>query len=145
LAHRPDCRYLYCASDRAYQFVARQLELASHEDAFLVLNDREMQSFIEEVVLEERPRLLQRLAMNLEVEARAGRAKRASNKRLAHLWLGLQHEVVPFADVPFVVELSHIGFDAVLSNVLQGYTTQAEANAAGMAGGEDEDEDHIPY
>ena len=79
---------------------------------------------------EDGPRLLHRLAVNLEVQALAGRAKETGNKRLARLWWGLRHEVVPFADVPFVEELTRNGLGAIVENVLQGFLTQAEANEA---------------
>jgi hypothetical protein len=141
LAHRPGFNNLYCASDRAYAFLRDRVERQGEEPLALSLTGREMAGFIDQVAAEERPQLLRRIAANLEIEALAGRAGRAINRRLARLWLGLQHHVVPFAQVPFVLELTRIGIENVLENVLQGYETQAEADADMM----EPDEDEIPY
>ncbi|HET9300469.1 MAG TPA: hypothetical protein VFO11_11020 [Candidatus Polarisedimenticolaceae bacterium] len=130
LAYRPDTQSLYCATDRAYQFVADRIRRSGEDDGLLALSRRELRRFLEEIAAEDGPRLLHRLAVNLEVQALAGRAKETGNKRLARLWWGLRHEVVPFADVPFVEELTRNGLGAIVENVLQGFLTQAEANEA---------------
>lgn len=51
---------------------------------------------------DDRAALVRRLAVNLEHEARAGRARLGINRLAARTWLVLSEGIVPFDDVPYV-------------------------------------------
>jgi hypothetical protein len=83
-----------------------------------------------EVAAAERELLTRRLAINLEVEARAGRARRHENQALARVVVALAERVVPFEEIPFVQALNAAGMGFIAQNVALGHRSQREANAA---------------
>ncbi len=91
---------------------------------------RTLDGFLREVAVPERAILLVRLAAALEVEARAGRARRPVNRMAAKVYLALESELVPFDEVPYVRAVSRRSLLAVEKNVRKGFRSQAEASAA---------------
>jgi hypothetical protein len=134
LADTALCQSLYCASDEAYRFVER---LREQDDAALE-PDADVLGEFATIALRDRPSLLRRLAVNLEVEALAGRAEAASNRRLARLYHGLCHEVVPFSDTPFVRALCDRAIRSIDFNLACGYRSQLDVNDAVLDAGNDD-------
>lgn len=91
------------------------------------LPEGDCNAFIEQVLAPEQSRLLHRMAVNLEVEALAGRAKRRENRKAAELWLGLRENVVPFAQHPFIRELAIESSNSILEDIDNGFTTRQAA------------------
>ncbi len=111
-------------SDSAYAFARRGGSRARGR------NEARLEDFLREVVVPERDVLLARLSAALEVEARAGRARRPQSRLAARTYLGIESEVVPFEKIPYVRAISRDALAAVERNVKKGFRSQAEASAA---------------
>ena len=70
------------------------------------------------------------MAMNLEVEAWAGRAHHDPNLMAARTWVALVEDVVPFEDIPHVQTLCRLAIERIGSNLFLGFNSQEEANQA---------------
>lgn len=141
LARLPLCSEHYCSTDAAYRFVERHLRKHSGGGASFQPSPEALREFFERILVHDLPDLIRRLAANLEVEALAGRASRAGNRRLAALYVALSEEVVPSPLVPFLLELQRDGMMRIAENLLMGFRTQAEANAVAAAFEDDDDDD----
>ncbi|MGD0088436.1 MAG: hypothetical protein ABSE73_00820 [Planctomycetota bacterium] len=86
--------------------------------------------FLKSVPVKARERLCQRLAVNLETQVLAGRAKEAQNRLAACTWLALTEGVVPFEEIPFVQALGVRGLELCRYNLSMGFRNQDEANRA---------------
>lgn len=119
---------LWFHSDAAYAYVrANQKSLRPHKP-----QASWMKSFLLEACITERDSLLHHMAINLEVEALAGRARRSVNKMAARNYLAIEEEVVPFDTIPYVRALAERALDVILGNLQQGFRNQAEANQAAL-------------
>jgi hypothetical protein len=116
LADEPLCACLYRASDEACRFVEA---LRDRQEAVLSPAASHVAAFAA-IVVRERETLLGRLAANLELEALAGREGEEVNRRLARVYHGLRHEVVPFVDAPFVLGLCALSIQAIGSDLSSG-------------------------
>ncbi len=112
--------------DAAYAFVRR------HPPRGKGYTAARLTSFIGAVEPHERERLLRRLAINLELEARAGRVRRATNRLAAATWIVLHERLLPFAEVPWVRALAADSVERTAYNLSRGYQSQAEANQAAL-------------
>lgn len=86
--------------------------------------------FLREIAEVETPVLLRRMALNLEVEAMAGRAPWEINQAAARTWLALSEKIVPFEDVPYVRALARRSISWHLDALRKHYKSAAEAIAA---------------
>lgn len=91
-----------------------------------------LDTFLCEVCIGEREALLQCMAINLEVEALAGRAKKPVNKMAARNYLAIAEEVVPFETIPYVRALAERAAHLIRRNLEDGHNSQAEANQAAL-------------
>ncbi len=130
LARLPLCEELYCASDEAYAFLAARMRRDGEARVRFDVDAAAVRSYLTEVAAAERELLTRRLAINLEVEARAGRARRHENQALARVVVALAERVVPFEEIPFVQALNAAGMGFIAQNVALGHRSQREANAA---------------
>jgi hypothetical protein len=105
------------------------------------LSPEALREFFETILVHDLPDLVRRLGANLEVEAMAGRASRARTRRLAALYVALSEEAVPYPLVPFLHELQRQGMMRIADNLLMGFRTQEEANAAAETFEEDDDDE----
>ncbi len=124
---------LWCGSDEAYEFVRRFTPRRGRGKIMsdmLSTSGRLFKRFVSEIASKERETLARRIAVNLEVEALAGRASNPGNRAAARTWIALAENVVPFEDIPYVRLLCTQSIKAVLANLRQGYKGQAEANRA---------------
>lgn len=94
------------------------------------MNAADFPAFLREVMPLERDRLLHRMAINLEVEALAGRAARKDNQTAARLWLGMKENVAPLETIPFIHGLAGNGIDAIAEDLRRGFKNQRAAFAA---------------
>jgi hypothetical protein len=124
------CEELYCASDAAYAFLASRMRRDGVARVRFDVDTPTFRAYLAEIAAAERELLARRLAVNLEVEARAGRAGRRENQALARVVLALAEEVVPFEEIPFVQALNAAGMALVAQNVALGHRSQREANEA---------------
>ena len=124
------CEELYCASDAAYAFLASRMRRDGVARVHFAVDAPTFRAYLAEIAAAERDLLTRRLAVNLEVEARAGRAGRRENQALARVVLALAEEVVPFEEIPFVQALNAAGMAFVAQNVALGHRSQREANEA---------------
>lgn len=147
LARLPTCRDFYCASDEAYRFVERHLSefTAKHPSgaSSFHLSPEAMQEYLETIAVRELPNLIRRLAVNLEVEAKKGRAAGARNRKLARLYVALSEGVVPYPTVPFMQKLQAAGIQRIADNLDMGYGSQQEVNEAAMKLDEPPDWDDV--
>jgi len=120
---------LWFASDEAYAFVKRRMR--SKRAAF-PLTEKAFAEFASGVASKERDILVRRLAMNLEIEALAGRATRKTNRLAARAYLALVEDIVPFERIPLVVELCRKSVKGIAHNLRGGYRSQEEANRASL-------------
>lgn len=123
LADLPLLSHLTPMPEAAYEF-CRKYHKPKRDGS---LNPENLDRFIDAVLVPERERLLRRMAVNLEVEALAGRAKRKDNRLVVLLWLGLRENVVPFREHPFVREMAIASSDTVIEDIRRGYTTRKAA------------------
>lgn len=93
------------------------------------LGDEKLVEFITRVAPHERNRLVRRMAVNLEVEALAGRAAERLNTIAARTWLALTERIVPFEEVPFIQTLADMSARLILGNLKRGFHSQGEADA----------------
>lgn len=84
------------------------------------------ETLLREVVIQERPILLQRMAINLELESLAGRATQPLNQLAAKTWLALEEEIVPFHEVPYIRALAKKSIQVVSKNLQAGFTSHEE-------------------
>ncbi len=122
LVDRPLFGCLAPASDAAYAFCEAHWDKRRktvHLDSFPI--------FLREIMPLERERLLHRMAINLEIEALAGRAGRKGNQIAARLWLGMKENVLPFWSIPFVQELASIGIGSIVDDLRRGWKNQRAA------------------
>lgn len=132
LASLPLCEELYCASDDAYAFLAARMRRDGTARVTFDVDERDFRSYLRDVAGAEAGLLARRLAVNLEVEARAGRAGRPECRALARVLIALVEGIVPFEEIPFVQALNGIGMRRVAQNVALGHANQREANAAAV-------------
>jgi hypothetical protein len=130
LAKLPLCEELYCASDAAYAFLASRMRRDGLTRVHFDVDAATFRTYLAGIAAAERDLLARRLAANLEVEARAGRAHRRENQALARVVVALVEQVVPFEEIPFVQALNAAGMTFVAQNVALGHRTQREANEA---------------
>jgi Plasmid pRiA4b ORF-3-like protein. len=116
---------LFPASDTAYAFCEAHWDKRRKN-----IRASDIPAFLQEVMPQERERLLHRMAVNLEVEALAGRAGRKENQTAARLWLGMKENVAPFWTIPFVQELADLSIDTIVADLRRGFKNQREAFAA---------------
>lgn len=121
---------LFPASEEAYEFCRKNLGKRGAG-----LSDKAYEAFLREVMPLERDRLLKRMAVNLEVEALAGRADFPENQLAARLWLGIRDNVLPLWEMPFIRELARNAVGAIADDVRRGFRNQREAFAAEQEGG----------
>ncbi|MCU0223116.1 MAG: hypothetical protein MUF27_03415 [Acidobacteria bacterium] len=130
LARLPLCEELYCASDAAYAFLAARMRRDGVSRVHFDVDADEFRDYLTGIASEERELLTRRLALNLEVEARGGRAHRRENQALARVVVALAESVLPFEEIPFVQALNAAGMALVAQNVALGHRSQREANEA---------------
>lgn len=116
-------------SDAAYAFVR---ERTGGRSGALRLGPDLVTEFLHVVERHERERLTRRLAVNLDHEARAGRAKQRINRLAARVWIVLSEELLPFNELPYARALATYSLQAIEHNVAMGYRTQDEANQASL-------------
>lgn len=90
---------------------------------------RTLEGFLRDVVVPERAVLLSRMATALEIEARAGRARRPKNRLAAKTYLAIESELLPLDEVPYVRAVARRALTAVERNVRKGFKSQAEVSA----------------
>ena len=116
---------LWYASDAAHDFVRKHQKRGG-------LPPAKFDQFVREVCVLEGVDLARRMAVNLEVEALAGRAKRKDNQMAARVWSAITGEAVSFADIPYVRELARTAVEMLGESIRQGYGSIAEANQAAL-------------
>ena len=79
-----------------------------------------------------RDTLLRRMAVNLEVEALAGRAKLPQNKLACFTWVAISENLIPFGSVPYVRALAEKEIFMMAHNVSLGEHSQRDVNAKVM-------------
>ena len=117
-------------SDAAYAFVR---EKTRGRPRTLKIRPPLVTEFLNAVEPHERERLTRRLAVNLEHEARAGRAKQRINRLAARAWLALSEALLPFHELPYTRTLAIHSLRAIEHNVSSGHRTQDEVNQASLA------------
>jgi hypothetical protein len=120
---------LWFTSAEAYAFVKRRMR---SRHAAMPLSEKAFAEFVSGVAVREKDVLARRLAANLEIEALAGRARRKTNRFAARAYLALAEDVVPFAQIPLVVELCRASVEAIAHNLRGGYGSQDDANRLGL-------------
>lgn len=90
----------------------------------------QLEAFLARAEEVERPRLLERLAANLELLALAGQGKTPVARAAAAVHVALTEGLVPWAEVPWLRAMATESIPHILDNLAQGYTNQARANAA---------------
>jgi hypothetical protein len=131
----PNYGGLWCGSREAYAFLRRFMPRGRRgwlPDEF-ALPERVFDEYVARVASKERRALARRMAVNLEIEALAGRASSRSNRAAARAWIALTEEVVPFEEIPFVRLLCTQSVGAIFANLRRGYGSQEEANRAALA------------
>jgi hypothetical protein len=121
----PAYRTLWFSSKEVYDMVSWAMKSASGPGP-----ERTARQLAESVFPQERERLLSRLAVNLEVEALAGRGREKVNRLAARAWLDLAESSRPALEMPFVMELCRQTWNIVAVNITMDYRSQEEANAA---------------
>lgn len=116
-------------SDAAYAFVREQTR--GRKGALRISRELVVE-FLEAIEGHERERLTRRLAVNLEHEARAGRAKQPLNRLASRVWIALSEGLLPFNQVPYAQALAIQSLEAIAENVALGHRTQDEANHASL-------------
>jgi hypothetical protein len=116
---------LYPASDEAYAFCD-----AHWDRRRKFLKSADFTAFLRKIMPLEREWLLRRMAINLEIEALAGRAGSKDNRTAARLWFGMKENVEPFWTIPYVHALARNGVQVILDDLRQGFKNQREAFAA---------------
>lgn len=118
-------------SEECYAMVLRaQKELANNQDLLEKVTTREgYDQFIGIMERTSKDILLQRMAVNLEVEALAGRADTTLNRLACSTWIALKEKIVPFRDVPYIEGLAMFELEMTVHNVELGHTSQCQANA----------------
>jgi hypothetical protein len=116
------------SGDAAYEFVRQRMPRRGSR-----LKKPDFEAFLRDIVPEERERLLERMAANLELEALAGRATSEINQLAARTYAALKLGVMPFHEVPYVRELGRCAAERIIENVKAGFANQQEANEAGLA------------
>ncbi|MBL4847873.1 MAG: hypothetical protein JKY65_20350 [Planctomycetes bacterium] len=114
-------------SEAAYAFVRER-----SRGRRLQINAELVTEFLSAVEAHERERVTRRLAVNLEHEARAGRAKQKVNRLAARTWIVLSEDLVPFRELPYARALAETSLEAIAHNLAGGYSSQDEANLASL-------------
>ncbi len=114
---------LYFTSDAAYQLV--QAHKRSRKKELVDL-------FFREIVPQEMPLLLSRMAANLEMEAVAGRATQSVNQTAAKTYLALRDDHCKPSETPYVKEMVNESIARIRRNLSQGFTSQQQADQSGM-------------
>jgi len=115
-------------SDAAYEFVREKGPKKGGR-----ITKKLLASFAQAIAdTEDRENLLQRMAVNLEVESLGGRAKQRQNRIGARTWWAMEKEAVPFHEVPYVLELAKDSIRMIQDNIRMGFANQREANEAGL-------------
>ena len=125
LADTPLYGGLWFASDAAHDFVAKNGKRGTFSKA-------KFEEFVREVCVLERPELTRRMAVNLEVEALAGRAGKKINHVAACTWMAITSDAVPFAEIPYVRELARTAVEMLSESVRRGFRSISEANQAAL-------------
>jgi hypothetical protein len=131
LLDHPLYRDLWPCGDDAYAFVGAIPKKKGRRSA--KAQAQLVDEFIANVASKEKDVLALRLATNLEVEARAGRAKKPLNKLAASVYLAIAENVVGYETVPYVRGLAEHALDAIKKNIGLGYVSQKDVNAHGLA------------
>ena len=118
---------LWFSSDDAYAFMKSH---PSKHGRRLARTDSD--PFVRTIAEIERDELLARMAANLETEALAGRGTRKLNQLAGRTWLGMREQVCPVHEVPYVRALAKRSVNVITRNLRDGYTSQAQANQAGL-------------
>lgn len=72
------------------------------------------------------------MAVNLEHEAGAGRARQRINRLAARTWIVLGEGLVAFDELPYTRALAGLSLEVTTHNVALGYRTQDQANQAAL-------------
>lgn len=127
---------LWSGSDEAYDFVRRFLPRGRGKKprgpVALAMPESAFEEFVAKVASKERKALARRIAVNLEVEALAGRASKPASRAAARVWIALTEGVAPFEEVPFVRLLCTQAVSAIFTNLMRGHESQEEANRAAL-------------
>lgn len=115
------------SSDAAYDFCRERMGKRGYS-----LNSEAFEAFLREIMPLERDRLLHRMAINLEVEALAGRAATPDNQTGARLWLGIKENVLPLEKIPFIRKLAAGGVNSMIHDIRNGCLNSREALEATM-------------
>jgi hypothetical protein len=121
---------LGCVSDEAYEFVSEARRKTGRKAK---TSHQILERYTQTVAIKEKHVLAHRLAVNLEVEARAGRAQKPVNRLAARTWLALTENIVPFHEIPYVQALCRQSMSAIKMNLKHGYRNQREANERARA------------
>jgi hypothetical protein len=133
LAGQVGFRDFWCATGEAYEFVRRNVMRGKkRRSEGAAIGDAVVERFARDAAIQERERLLRRMAVNLETEAWAGRGADPANRLAARTWVALREELAPFHEVPYVRALSRRAIEAIRENLAMGFRSQQEANAAAM-------------
>ncbi len=116
-------------SEAAYAFVRSRVGA----DETLEITADLVSEFLSAVEEHERERLTRRIAVNLEGEDLAGRAREPFNQLAAVLWRALDQATCPFEELTYARKLAEQSLRAITHNVGQGFRSQDEANAAAAA------------
>ncbi|NQT19952.1 MAG: hypothetical protein HQ592_09620 [Planctomycetes bacterium] len=127
------------ASDAAYDYLDQTVGPGNEP------SKKEVETFIREIAPLQKDQLLSRIAMNLEVAARAGQADADLNRLSAGTWLAMTEDVVPFHEVPLVRRMGKVSVDAVLFNLEYGYRNQEEADQAALEYDEEAGDDLLEW
>ena len=123
---------LWCCSDEAYNFVSRVMPKKRRRTKNAIpYAEAIIMEFISIVARKSRQKLASRMAINLEVEAMAGRAKESANRMAALTWLALSQEIVAYEKIPFIQSLGCKAMIMIEANLRNGHRNQDEANQAG--------------
>jgi hypothetical protein len=127
---------LWSGSDESYEFVRRFLPPGRAKKrrglAALSMPESAFEEFVAKVASKEREALARRIAVNLEVEALAGRASKPASRAAARIWIALTEGVVPFEHIPFVRALCTQAVGAIFTNLMRGHEGQEDANRAAL-------------
>ena len=110
---------LWFASEEAYQFIQTYRR-------GMALNKDKFEIFLRELCIPDMMDLADRLAVNLEVEALAGRAGRRANRMAECVLSALMSGDVPFWDIPYVRELTKHSVAAIADDLENGVLTLAK-------------------
>ncbi len=96
------------------------------------LSKKKLDLYCEQVLPHEIEILLPRMAQNLQLEAMAGRVDKKINQIAAHTWYALKNQLIPYTQIPYIMEMVQDSIPMTIENVRDGFSNQNEANQAYM-------------